>query len=182
MYTATFGSMDTREADAVYEYRNGTTVGIGRPMSEALWRTNHPYDPETRRTFLWSQAPTSWSMVRYNIIADQFQRYEDAGLPLTYLEMLNITALAGDKGHSHPYKCDGPDGTNVISTLGVPTQGIFYVAFENGHAETYTTACCTAYVRFDVGSLWGGVPSSSRGVHEDAAAATATARRLLRAT
>ena len=41
------------------------------------------------------------------------------------MEALNITAIVGDKGHSHPYTCmDNSDGTNVLSVTFHPQQQI----------------------------------------------------------
>lgn len=66
-----------REANATYTPASGgTTVHIGFPMKEAVWRTNHGYDPVIRQHFEWSQAPSSWSMQRYMFIHDALQTYE----------------------------------------------------------------------------------------------------------
>ena len=49
---------------------------IGAPMEEALWRTNHGYDPRIRSHFEWSQAPSSWSVKRYMFIHNALKDYE----------------------------------------------------------------------------------------------------------
>lgn len=48
---------------------------IGAPMSDALWRTNHGYDPTIREHFEWSDGPTSNTVFRYMIIHDALQTY-----------------------------------------------------------------------------------------------------------
>ena len=41
------------------------------------------------------------------------------------MEALNITAIVGNKGPSHPYECmDNNDGTNVLSVTFHPQQQI----------------------------------------------------------
>ena len=56
-------------------------------MEEALWRTNHGYDPIIREHFEWSQAPDSWSMMRYNFIRDALNTYEKEGTKIGQLYM-----------------------------------------------------------------------------------------------
>ena len=51
-------------------------IHIGSPMREALWRTNHGYDPLIRAHFEWSQAPSSWSSRRYMFIQEALHNYE----------------------------------------------------------------------------------------------------------
>ena len=66
-----------REANATYTPASGgTSVHIGFPLKQAVWRTNHGYDPVIRQHFEWSQAPNSWSMQRYMFIHDAFTTYE----------------------------------------------------------------------------------------------------------
>lgn len=57
-YTAYFEDNDERENTA-YVDDNGNKVKIGYPLPEALWRTNHGYDPIIRQNFEWSQSPNS---------------------------------------------------------------------------------------------------------------------------
>lgn len=49
-------------------------------MEEALWRTNHGYDPVIREHYEWSQAPDSWSMERYLFIRDALNTYKQEGV------------------------------------------------------------------------------------------------------
>jgi hypothetical protein len=53
-----------REAVATYN-NSGTMVQIGFPLKEAVYRTNHGYDPKIRANYEWGQSPTTWSMRRF---------------------------------------------------------------------------------------------------------------------
>ena len=67
-YTAFFNANDPREANATYANASATAgapVRIGFPLGEAVWRTNHGYDPVIRANYLWSQAPNSWYAFRF---------------------------------------------------------------------------------------------------------------------
>ena len=77
---------------------------IGFPVTEAVWRTNHGYDPIIREHYEWSQSPTSWSMQRYVMIHEAITSYERNGISVGPMEAINITAIVGDKGH-HAYDC-----------------------------------------------------------------------------
>ena len=69
-----------REANAMYTPSSGgSPVHIGFPLKEAVWRTNHGYDPVIREHFEWNQAPSSWSMQRYMFIHEAFISYEQQG-------------------------------------------------------------------------------------------------------
>ena len=140
---------NNRESNATYTpsgMGNAQPVHIGFPMKEAVWRTNHGYDPVIRQHYLWSQSPSADSIRRYMYIHDAFTDYQNAGTKIgTFwammtwcniiqvihtnsvgtMEALNITAIVGDKGQSHPYTCmDNSDGTNVLSVTFHPQQQI----------------------------------------------------------
>lgn len=70
--SATFNSSSTGD-DAVH---------IGFPLKEAVWRTNHGYDPVIRAHYEWSQSPSSWSMQRYMFIHEAFMSYQKAGVKI----------------------------------------------------------------------------------------------------
>lgn len=53
----------------------GSAVHIGYPLPEAVWRTNHGYDPIIRKNFEWSQSPESYSVVRYMLIHSALEYY-----------------------------------------------------------------------------------------------------------
>ncbi len=64
-----------REAVATSPNSTGGAVHIGSPLPEALWRTNHGYDPFIRKNFEWSQAPDSNSVARYFLIYNSLMDY-----------------------------------------------------------------------------------------------------------
>lgn len=65
-YSAYFLDDDPREANATYTDPNtGSVTKIGFPMKEAVWRTNHGYDPIIREHFLDPMGPTSWTFRRH---------------------------------------------------------------------------------------------------------------------
>lgn len=75
---------------------NGTgnvqPVHIGFPIKEAVWRTNHGYDPVIRQHFLWNQSPSSNSVRRYMYIHDAFIDYQNAGTKIgtyTFIVLLH---------------------------------------------------------------------------------------------
>ena len=74
----------TRESAATYTppAAGAAAVHIGYPIKEAVWRTNHGYDPVIRAHYEWSQAPSSWSMQRYMFIHEAFISYEQAGVKI----------------------------------------------------------------------------------------------------
>lgn len=67
-----------RESEAEYSPSDGSpAVHIGSPLPEAVWRTNHGYDPKIRENYEWSQDPHSWSVRRYMLIHDALVYYND---------------------------------------------------------------------------------------------------------
>lgn len=65
-----------REAAATYSPGGGAApVPIGSPLREAVWRTNHGYDPVIRKHYEWSQSPKADSIVRYMLIHDALKDY-----------------------------------------------------------------------------------------------------------
>jgi len=149
-YTAYFLDDDPREAHATYEAENGTVYQIGFPLKEALWRTNHGYDPEIRQHFEWSQAPTTWSMERYMFAYYAFMNYQNDNTLIGDTQAVNITSILGDKGHD-PYVCQPkPTGSNVLSVTFVPGELRMWAAWENGQSSSWTPAACATYLLFDI--------------------------------
>lgn len=67
-----------REAAAVSvsdQSPGATPIRIGFPLPEAVWRTNHGYDPVIRKNYEWSQSPKADSIVRYMLIHDALKDY-----------------------------------------------------------------------------------------------------------
>jgi len=153
-YTAYFTDNDAREATAMYCATGNTScVHIGFPMVEAVWRTNHGYDPVIREHYEWSQAPDSWSMQRYMFIHDQLLAYQNAGVAIGLLQATNITSIAGDKGQD-PYQCQAtPDGSNVLSVAFSASTLEMAAAWENGNGTNWQPAACSSYLTIPL-SQW----------------------------
>lgn len=103
-------------------------------MKQAVFRTNHGYDPKINkyRTNLPSQ--TSSTMKRYMTLKDGIQFYEKVNKRISNEDAINITAATAHKGGNNPHKCPGAgdNGTNVISAVFLPASMEMYAAFEYG--------------------------------------------------
>jgi len=147
-YTAYFHANDSREAN--YQV-NGTYYG--NPLTEALWRTNHGFDPVFLNSAMYDHPGTD-TQTRYVLLHDSFVNYQSQNSPIDELQAVNITALVGDKGGKTPdtfTTCEkASSGSNIISVTYNPSASIMYVAFENGKDATHLPACCNYYVKFDM--------------------------------
>ena len=93
------------------------------------------------------------------LIHDTILQYETTNTPMTDLEALNVTAVAGDKGGSDRasfVQCgaESVHGANIISATFHPAKQVMYVAFEDGHGAQHVPACCNNYVRLDMSKWW----------------------------
>eukprot|EP01121_Diplochlamys_sp_Union-15-3_P022670 TRINITY_DN972_c0_g1_i1.p1 TRINITY_DN972_c0_g1~~TRINITY_DN972_c0_g1_i1.p1 ORF type:complete len:422 (-),score=61.99 TRINITY_DN972_c0_g1_i1:2-1267(-) len=64
--TAVFQDNDEREAELMW-HKDGKTGHLGAPLPEALWRTNHGYDPDIVFHQVRSTNPNGDTATRYNI-------------------------------------------------------------------------------------------------------------------
>jgi hypothetical protein len=124
----------------------------GFSMPDAVFRTNHAYDPIIRKhshaKFL---SKSSDTMIRYMILKDMFNSYNDQKVPITDVQALNVTAVLGDKGSEKFYSCQNNyKGLNVISVLYQPSKLKMWAAFEYGYKDTFRSACCGVYVEIDL--------------------------------
>lgn len=69
-FTAVFADNDPRESGRVV-----AGVRYGLPLPEAVWRTNHGYDPEFLRTAM-SAVPSGDSFTRYKLLHDTIAGYK----------------------------------------------------------------------------------------------------------
>ncbi len=95
-------------------------VQLGFPLPEALFRTNHGYDPTFLKTALSHISETSDSFVRYKLIHDTLVQYENTQTVIGDLQAVNITAVAGDKGGSTVdtfVTCNGTNSRTLLSVL-----------------------------------------------------------------
>jgi len=178
-YTAYFHDDDPREAS--FEWQNATSgeaVKIGSPMKEAVWRTNHGYDPKIMQHYTWDYSPRSWSVRRYGFVRDSLSEYEADGVKMGVLQFVNATSVVGNSGQHDPHKCSmpaDPTGDNVLSTVFDPSVGHAHVAWETGTGDTWQAAACALYVDFDLTKFWGpqelGASARARAVPRRAAQA-----------
>ena len=153
-YNAFFLDDDPREAYAeYYDSDSGKDIPIGFPMKEALWRTNHGYDPEIRKNYMWRGTHAlDWSMKRYMFAVESFKYYQNEKIAINHNDAINITAILGDKGET-AYQCqDSTAGSNIISVTFHPSGQEFWASWENGSGSSWRPAACNNYVHFDLSS------------------------------
>lgn len=137
---------------------------IGRPLPDAVWRTNHAVHPAILRT----QEPLfNDTTFRYGLLS---RLIEQAGAaPIGGLEAVQIAAVMGIKGPDF-FSCDPAQfarGDHVMSVVYAPTDGAAgadavdgvqpqaWVAWEDVTAAgVWTPAACSTYVRFDMAELF----------------------------
>jgi Acyl-coenzyme A:6-aminopenicillanic acid acyl-transferase len=151
-YSAYFFDNDPREANMTYDGKH-----YGFPIEEAVWRTNHGYDPTFLKTAR-SSHPGTDSFVRYMLIHDTIELSGRTGT-LGDLQAINITAVAGDKGGDSVedfVSCGATStaGSNVISATFKPAARLMYVAYENGFGADHVVAGCNNYVTLDMNKFF----------------------------
>lgn len=158
-YTAFFEDNDPREAALVGP--DGTHYGF--PMENALWRTNHGYDPEWLATAK-SPLPDGDSFTRYMLIHDTIDLYGRSG-KLGMNEAVNVTAVVTDKGGSSRDSfvtcgAQSTSGINILSAVYAASTQEMYVSFEEGLEKNkdHVTGGCSNYVYFDLYRWFHGKP------------------------
>mmetsp|Transcript_16337 Transcript_16337/g.27334 ORF Transcript_16337/g.27334 Transcript_16337/m.27334 type:complete len:509 (-) Transcript_16337:406-1932(-) len=149
--SATFADNDPREQDLVYKGQQ-----IGAPRPEAVYRTNHGYDPYTVEHFMWNgTANYDFSITRYMLFPELFDSYAAQGVgSISAREAVNITAIVADKADGHLYDCGGgEDGWNILSATFDTNELAMYTAWENGYGDDYLNAACNTYFKIDL-SKW----------------------------
>ena len=151
---AVFSDDDPRERVGyeVEGYRN-----IGDPRHEAVYRTNHGYDPYTIQHFMWNKTEKySYSIDRYRLFPLIFDDYSSRNITISAKEAVNITAILGDKGRENMFDCRGSGtGGNILSTTFDPSNLIMYVSWENSGVDgTWTSAACNSYLQLNMKSLF----------------------------
>eukprot|EP00730_Choanoeca_flexa_P002014 TRINITY_DN10877_c0_g1_i1.p2 TRINITY_DN10877_c0_g1~~TRINITY_DN10877_c0_g1_i1.p2 ORF type:complete len:521 (+),score=125.70 TRINITY_DN10877_c0_g1_i1:3830-5392(+) len=151
-YTAYFADNDERELNAMTT--NGSLPAhLGSPLATAVWRTNHGYDPYIRSHFEWSEDVKSSTVFRYFIIHDAFKYYESINQPIGLAEMINITAVVGNKGDTREqfYVCDEvPRGSNIVSVAFSPSNLTMATAWERNTGQNWRPAGCSSYIIMDM--------------------------------
>merc|ERR1712000_371944 len=141
-HTAFFGAMDPREAASE----------TGAPRTDAVYRTNHGYDPYSIEHYMWNDTNAyKNSLWRYNLFPLVLDGYNSASKIITPLEAVNITAIVGDKGQEQSFDCIAPypHGENILSVTFHPIAKTAYVAWENSEGDSWVPAACNSYVKVD---------------------------------
>jgi hypothetical protein len=162
-YTSVYGANSARERDSVYycgpkdtktycSWTNQTgVISLGRPLVDAVWRSNHAMDPEIMLT---QERLFNDTMFRYNLMADLFTELK--GTPIDDQLAADITATLGIKGEDF-FSCeqDFHHGSVIMSVVYAPgprpqaASGYLYVAWEGGQGKSWTPASCMPFVRID---------------------------------
>eukprot|EP01100_Stratorugosa_tubuloviscum_P012095 TRINITY_DN557_c0_g2_i1.p1 TRINITY_DN557_c0_g2~~TRINITY_DN557_c0_g2_i1.p1 ORF type:complete len:498 (-),score=188.84 TRINITY_DN557_c0_g2_i1:264-1757(-) len=158
-YTAVFADNDTREANyIIYEPSTSTYYQLGKPLVDAVWRTNNGFDPQIVAHEIDPPISRNESTAkRYTIIHDSFTWYEQQNILIGPYEAINVTSILGNKG-SDFYSCQNTTrGTNILSVTYDPNNLEMYVAFEQGGVSTssiWKPACCGTYIHIDLKSIF----------------------------
>jgi len=128
-------------------------VYIGHPLEEAVWRTNHAFDPLIMNS---QESLFNDTVFRYDLMHDLFVGLKAEGKPIDDVIAVSIVATLGTKGKNF-LSCDPSNfgrGENVMSIAYAPGPrlndqfGHFYVAWEQG-GKNWRPAACNPYVRID---------------------------------
>ncbi|EFA80364.1 hypothetical protein PPL_07198 [Heterostelium album PN500] len=147
-YTAYFPDNDPAEQ---FYYEN-TDIQMGYPIKQAVYRTNHGYDPYIRKEQAYAPKPTDDTMVRYFLFHDNFEYYQQTKTnAIDDLEAVNITSILGTKNTTDFYSCERAwNGGNVVSATFHAQTSTMYIAYEEGFGRQRICACCNVYVKIDL--------------------------------
>ena len=163
--SAYFGADDPREAQAAFpasgHAQSAGRIIRGKPMAEAVWRSNHGFDPRIVRHYMWNGTHAyNDSDHRYHLIADSLANSSAAGRKLDPTSAVQLTALAGQKGPDY-FQCAAPyapHGSNVLSVMTDATNRVAYAAWEDGSGigsapGNWRPAACNGYIKLEL-SKW----------------------------
>eukprot|EP00051_Salpingoeca_urceolata_P002241 m.48388 g.48388 ORF g.48388 m.48388 type:complete len:599 (+) comp11994_c0_seq2:66-1862(+) len=129
---------------------NSDPLSIGHPEPDMVWRSNHALDPKVMA----SQEPL-WddTVMRYFLLHDRMSEAASKPGRMTVADALNITALLGIKGRDYgscaPDNIKNPEASHVLSVVYDPSRHDVYVAWEDGHAESWRPAACNTYLHIN---------------------------------
>eukprot|EP01028_Stygiella_incarcerata_P006231 TRINITY_DN2551_c0_g1_i2.p1 TRINITY_DN2551_c0_g1~~TRINITY_DN2551_c0_g1_i2.p1 ORF type:complete len:515 (+),score=117.18 TRINITY_DN2551_c0_g1_i2:142-1686(+) len=155
-YTAYFGPNDPRESSAMYrDAKTNQTKHLGSPMGDAIYRTNHGYDPTIRETYLWPPGDPEFddSVLRYFILVDALKQYEKDDEKIGLQDAMYLTRLIGQKGADY-YSCpNAAEGENILSMVFDPKGKTVYAGWEDGEGEEWRPACCNPFIQLSMVEL-----------------------------
>jgi hypothetical protein len=152
--TAEFYDNDPREQSLIYNDKQ-----IAAPRIDAVFRTNHGYDPYTVEHYMWNNTLAyEDSIKRYLAFPEAFDAYKASNTPISHVQAVNITAILGSKG-PNMYLCGGfpyDDAANVLSVTFDPTNLKMWTAWEDGHGpDSWRPAACATYLEVDLTHWFG---------------------------
>lgn len=127
-------------------------VRIGFPLPEAVWRSNHAFDPRIMQT----QEPLFNNTVfRYDLMHDIFSDLSAKNVQIDEITAVAIAATLGTKGPDY-FSCDPSNfsGDNVMSITYAPgprpsnPHGHVYISWEQS-GQAWRPAACNPYVLID---------------------------------
>ena len=145
--TAVFAPMDPREAASA----------TGAPRSDAIFRTSHRLNPYTVTHYMWNNTKAYQdSLYTQSLFPIVLGHYASEKRKIAPLEVINITAIAAEKGSDHYYECGAPysKGANILSETFHPSTMTVYVAWENGVGDDWVPAACNSYVAVDLSQFF----------------------------
>jgi hypothetical protein len=136
---------------------SGGVKRIGKPLPEAVWRTNHAVHP----TVMAHQEPLfNDTTFRYELLHGLFTGLEAAQTPIDEHVAVRMAATLGIKGPNF-LSCDPAQFTddyasNTMSIVYAPGSGFAYAAWEDATPEgtAWRPAACNTYVRIDLERFW----------------------------
>jgi hypothetical protein len=162
-YTAVFPANSPVERDSVYLCPPGNctswtnqvgVVHIGKPLPEAVWRSNHGMNPRVMAT----QEPLfNDTVFRYDLMFEIFEYLQDSNRLIDDSIAVQIVASLGTKGPNF-LTCEQSfdHGENVMSIAYAPgpradaAGGMIYAAWENFSGAHWRPAACSPYVQIDL--------------------------------
>jgi hypothetical protein len=83
-----------------HDVKTNQTKHLGSPMEDAVYRTNHGYDPTIRKTYLWPPGNPEFddSVLRYFILVDALKHFEEDEDKIDLQDAIYLCRLMGQKG------------------------------------------------------------------------------------
>jgi len=147
-FTAYFYDNSPIEKEAKWE-----NSVIGKPMPDAVWRSNHALHPTVMSTQenLWND--TIW---RYMELHNLIEEKSTGGKAMTAEDVVYIVSVLGIKGTNY-LTCDQDfaEGDNIMSIVYDPSKHNAIVSWEDGMTDQdWRPAACNKYILFDLSRVF----------------------------
>lgn len=142
--------MDERESSA----------SNGSPRPDALYRTNHGYDPQTIAHYQWNGTGADTNSNERYMLFPAILDNVTAGDYGIQNAIFTASVLGGKSNDvSNFYQCNASyyaKADNVISAAFAPQDGagVLYAAWEVGSGDSWVPACCSTYIKVDLAAWW----------------------------